>query len=154
MKEGKKFITKNRHAFHEYTVLDSFEAGIVLEGTEVKSIRMHNTFSLKEAYVDFTENEAWLVGSRISPYDKGNRNNHEPVRRRKLLLKKMEINRLIKRVEEKGLTVIPLSAYFKQGKVKVEIGLCRGKRLYDKRESIKQRETDREIERAVKRYKT
>lgn len=153
MSAGIKIITKNRHAYHEYSVLDKLEAGIVLEGTEVKSIRMHNTFALKEAYVDFQGEEAWLIGSRISPYDKGNRNNHEPVRKRKLLLKKAEINRLIRRVEEKGLTVIPLAAYFKKGKVKVEIGLCRGKRMYDKRDSIKQRESDREIERAMKHRK-
>lgn len=150
MSAGIKIITKNRYAYREYSVLDKLEAGIALEGTEVKSIRMHNTFSLREGYVDFQNGEAWLVGTRVSPYDKGNINNHEPVRPRKLLLKRAEINRLIRRVEEKGLTVIPLTAYFKKGKVKVEIGLCRGKRLYDKRDTIKQRETDREIERAMK----
>ena len=148
-----KIIGKNRYAYHEYHVLEKYEAGIVLQGTEVKSIRMNSAISLKESYVDIEKEEAWLIGSRISPYLQGNINNHVPERRRKLLLHKRELNKLARQVQEKGMTVVPLSVYFKRGKVKIEIGLCRGKHLYDKRESIKKRESDREMERAVKRYK-
>lgn len=148
-----KLITRNRLAYHEYTVLEKFEAGIALQGTEVKSIRTSSAISLKESYVDFSKGEAWLVGSRISPYLQGNRNNHTPDRPRRLLLHRSELHKLARQVEEKGMTVVPLAAYFKKGKVKIEIGLCRGKHLYDKRESIRKREADREVERAVKRYK-
>lgn len=148
-----KIIAKNRHAYHEYLVLEKYEAGIALQGTEVKSIRMNSAISLKESYVDFIKEEAWLIGSRVSPYLQGNINNHVPERPRKLLLHKRELNKLARQVQEKGMTVVPLSVYFKCGKVKIEIGLCRGKHLYDKRESIKKRESDREMERAVKRYK-
>ncbi len=148
-----KIITKNRHAYHEYLVLEKFEAGIVLQGTEVKSIRVNSAISLKESYVDFTKGEAWLTGARVSPYRQGNINNHDPDRPRKLLLNKREIYKLMRQVEEKGMTVVPLAAYFKEGKVKIEIGLCRGKHLYDKRDTIKKREADREMERAMKRVK-
>ncbi|HOC67710.1 MAG: SsrA-binding protein [Candidatus Hydrogenedentes bacterium ADurb.Bin101] len=145
-----KIITKNRNAYHEYHVLEKIEAGITLRGTEVKSIRENSAISLKESYVDFLKGEAWLIGCRVSPYKQGNINNHDPERARKLLLHKRELNKLARQVAEKGITIVPLAAYFKQGKVKIEIGLCRGKRLYDKRDTIKQREADREMERAVK----
>ncbi len=153
MTDSIKIITKNRHAFHEYHVIDRYEAGIVLQGTEVKSIRVNSAISLKESYVDLTKGEAWLIGSRVSPYLQGNRNNHVPDRQRKLLLNKAELHKLARQVEEKGMTIVPLMAYFKKGKVKLEIGLCRGKHMYDKRETIRKRESDREVERAVKRYK-
>ena len=150
---GIKLVTKNRHAYHEYTVLEKHEAGISLQGTEVKSIRTNNAISLKESYVDFVGGEAWLVGARISPYRQGNINNHDPDRSRRLLLHRAELNKLVRQVEEKGMTVVPLAVYFKQGRVKVEIGLCRGKHLYDKRDAIRKRESDREVQRAVKRFK-
>ncbi len=152
MNDGVKIVSKNRSAWHEYAILDRYEAGIALVGTEVKSIRMKGAISLKEAYVDFEKGEAWLIGAHISPYDQGNINNHDPDRPRKLLLHKRETAQLARKVEEKGLTVAPLSVYFKKGKVKIEIALCRGKHTYDKRESIKHRENERELRRAVKRY--
>ena len=153
MMDGIKIITKNRHAYHEYHVIDKYEAGIVLQGTEVKSIRVNSAISLKESYVDFVKGEAWLIGSRVSPYLQGNRNNHVPERPRKLLLNKAELHKLMRQVVDMGMTIVPLLAYFKKGKVKLEIGLCRGKHMYDKRETIKKRESDREVERAVKHYK-
>lgn len=153
MAEGIKLVARNRHAYHQYAVLEKFEAGISLQGTEVKSIRMHNAISLKESYVDFNKGEAWLVGARISPYLQGNINNHDPDRPRKLLLHKREISRLERKVLEKGLTVAPLSIYFKKGRIKLEIGLCRGKHLFDKRETIKKRESDRQMQRAIKQFK-
>ncbi len=151
MSEGIKLVAKNRHAYHEYSVIEKLEAGIALLGTEVKSIRVNSAISLKESYVDFNKGEAWLVGARISPYAQANINNHAPERPRRLLLRKRQILWLTRKVEEKGLTVAPLAVYFKRGKVKLEIGLCRGKHLYDKRETIKQRESDREVQRAMKR---
>ena len=150
MSEGIKIVAKNRTAWHEYFVLEKFEAGIVLKGTEVKSVRMKNAISLKESYVNFEKGEAWLVGARISPYEQGNINNHPPERSRKLLLHKHEIIKLQRRVEEKGLTVVPLSVYFKQGKLKVEIGICKGKHTFDKRETVQQREAQREMSRMLK----
>lgn len=150
MAEGIKVVSRNRRAYHDYSVLETVEAGVALQGTEVKSIRVNAAISLKESYVEFVKGEAWLVGARISPYEQGNRNNHDPDRRRRLLLHKHEILKLSRRVEEKGLTVVPLSVYFKKGKVKMEIALCRGKHTYDKRESIKRRESEREIDRGMK----
>jgi len=149
--DGIKIVAKNRTAWHNYFVLEKIEAGIALVGTEVKSVRMKSAISLKESYVNFEKGEAWLVGARISPYEQGNINNHPPERPRKLLLHKREIAKLQRRVEEKGLTVVPLSAYFKQGKLKIEIGLCKGKHSFDKRETVQQREADREISRLLKR---
>lgn len=153
MTDGIKIVAKNRTAYHEYHVLEKYEAGIALQGTEVKSIRVKSAISLKESYVDFSDGEAWLVGARVSPYLQGNINNHDPDRRRKLLLNRREINKLSRQVEEKGMTVVPLAVYFKRGRVKLEIGLCRGKHTYDKRDTIKKRESDREVQRAIKRYK-
>ncbi len=151
MTEGIKIVAKNRRARHDYYVVETVEAGIALMGTEVKSVRMKSAISLQESYVTFEKGEAWLVSARISPYDQGNINNHPPERPRKLLLHKREIVKLQRRVEEKGFTVVPLSAYFKRGKLKIEIGLCKGKHTYDKRETIRQRESKREMERLVKR---
>ncbi len=153
MTEGIKLVSKNRQARHDYFVEEKYEAGIALAGTEVKSVRMKNAISLKESYVTFENGEAWLVGARISPYEQGNINNHPPVRPRKLLLHKREIKKLQRRVEEKGFTVVPLAAYFKRGKLKIEIGLCKGKHTYDKRDTIKQRESQREIQRLVKKHR-
>ena len=147
---GEKQILSNRKAFHEFHVLDKLEAGIVLQGTEVKSLRMKGGMQFKDCYVDFVKGEAWLIGAHISPYEMGNVYNHKPERPRKLLLHHREIVRWTSRVTEKGLTVIPLNVYFKEGLVKVEIGLCQGKHTYDKRASIKERESKRELDRAIK----
>ncbi len=148
--DGIKIVVKNRTAWHDYFVLEKLEAGISLRGTEIKSIRMKSAISLKESYVNFEKGEAWLVGARISPYEQGNINNHPPERPRRLLLHSREIAKLQRRVEEKGLTVVPLCAYFKKGKLKIEIGLCKGKHTYDKRATVQQREADREMSRQMK----
>lgn len=147
---SEKLITNNRHAGRDYTVLERFEAGIALMGTEVKSLRNKGSMTLKDAYADFRRGEMLLVGAYIQPYEQGNIYNHEPERTRKLLMHKREIERLAQRTVEKGLTVVPLRVYFKQGLVKVEVGLCRGKHQFDKRAAIKKREGDREIDRAMK----
>ena len=147
---GEKLIASNRKAFHDYFVLQKFEAGIALQGTEVKSLR-EGKVNLKDSYVDVNRGEAWLIGAHISPYSHGNRENHEPERKRKLLLHRREIDKLEGQIVEKGLTIVPLRLYFKGGKVKAEIAVVRGKKLYDKRESEKRRELDREAEAAMKR---
>jgi SsrA-binding protein len=144
-----KPIATNRKAFHDYFVLQKFEAGMALTGTEVKSLR-EGRANLKDSYVDFQHGEAWLVGAHISPYSHGNRENHDPVRRRKLLLHRREIDRLQGQVVEKGLTIVPLRLYFKSGKVKAEIAVVRGKKLFDKRETEKRRQLDREAEAVMK----
>lgn len=150
---GEKTIVNNRRAWHEYHILDKWEAGIVLQGTEVKSLRIKGAMQLKDSYIDFEKGEAFLVGAHISPYEMGNIFNHAPERPRKLLLHKREIAKLAARVAEKGLTVAPLSVYFKDGRVKVEIGLCQGKHTFDKRASIKERESKRELDRAMKTFR-
>jgi SsrA-binding protein len=147
---GEKLIASNRKAFHDYFVLQKMEAGIALTGTEVKSLR-EGRVNLKDSYVDIRGGEAFLVGAHISPYSHGNRENHDPERKRKLLLHRREIDRLEGQIVEKGLTVVPLRLYFKSGRVKAEIAVVRGKKLYDKRESEKRRELDREAEAAIKR---
>ena len=149
MADGMKLITKNRKAWHDYFILEQMEAGIALQGTEVKSLRAGRA-NLKDSYARVQEGELWLFGVHISPYEQGNRYNHDPERPRKLLLHKREIWRLMGRVQEKGLTLVPLSLYFKRGNVKVELGLAKGKAEHDKREAIAQRESDREIARALK----
>jgi SsrA-binding protein len=149
---GEKLITDNRRARHDYHILDRIEAGIALTGTEVKSLRMTNGITLKDAYCDIRKGEAWLVGAHIQPYDKGNIYNHEPERQRKLLLHRHEILKLGQRVAEKGLTLVPLRVYFKHGIVKVEVGLGRGKNTVDKRDTLRERESKREIDRAVKSF--
>jgi SsrA-binding protein len=146
---GEKVITTNRKAHHDYHILDHIEAGIALRGTEVKSLRAGRV-NLKDSYVEARDGEMTLVGVYISPYEAGNRFNHEPERPRKLLLHRREILRWGQKAREKGLTIVPLRLYFKNGKAKVEIGLAKGKRSYDKREAIASREVQRELDRARK----
>jgi len=142
-----KIIAKNKKARHNYSVLDSFEAGIVLQGTEVKSVRNGN-LNFRDSYAQVKNGELWLVDMHISPYEQGNINNHDPDRNRKLLMHAREIERIRKGIDEKGLTLVPLSVYLKKGRVKVEIGLARGKRLWDKRDDERSRDAQREMERA------
>jgi SsrA-binding protein len=144
-----KTICTNRKAYHDYDILETYEAGICLTGTEVKSLR-DNRANLKESLARVENNEVFLFNCHIAQYPYGNIQNHEPTRVRKLLLRKQEINRLIGKTQEKGLTLIPLKLYFKKGKAKVELGLAKGKRLYDKRAIIKKREHEKEMRRAVK----
>ncbi len=144
--KGVKVIALNRKARFNYTVIDTLECGIELKGTEVKSIR-EGKFSFSDSYAKVEDGELWLYGLHISPYPFGNRFNHDPDRRRKLLAHKQEIKRLSRKVDEKGLTLVPLKFYLKHGLVKLELGLCKGKRVYDKREEIKKRDLKREAER-------
>lgn len=148
-KEGVKEIASNRKAFHEYYVLDRFEAGIELFGTEVKSIR-GGQVNLKDSFCTVRNGELFVRGMHVSPYEKGNIFNRDPMRPKKLLMHKREINKLHARIQQDGLTLIPLSLYLKDSLVKVELGLARGKKLYDKRDAAAQRDADREIERAVR----
>jgi SsrA-binding protein len=144
-----KVITVNRQAYHDYTVEQTFEAGISLVGTEIKSIR-DGKVNLRSSYALIRNGEIWLENAHIAVYDFGNRYNHEPLRRRKLLLHRREIQQLEHRVATKGLTLIPLRLYLKGGRAKLELGLCRGKKLYDKREAIAERDVKREMERIVR----
>jgi SsrA-binding protein len=146
---GEKIVTQNRRARHDYHVLEKHEAGIELKGTEVKSLRA-GKIQLKDSYVSVSDGEMYLVGAHISPYEQGNIYNHDPERDRRLLMHKREIRKLGAQVAQKGLTLIPLSVYFKQGRAKVEVGLCKGKQTHDKRDSIREREVKREMDRAVK----
>lgn len=146
---GEKLICNNKKAWHEYFIEEKFEAGIVLTGTEVKSLRMGRG-NLNDAFAQFREGEAYLNNLHISPYDFGNRENHDPDRLRKLLLHKKEIAKLFGRIREQGYTLIPLRLYFKNGMVKVELGLAKGKKLYDKREDLKKKDHQREIAQATK----
>lgn len=148
MSEG-KVITVNRKARHDYHILDTFEAGICLQGTEVKSIR-RGMVNLKDSFAFIESNEVFLEKMHISPYEHGNIFNHDPLRKRKLLLHKNQINQLIGKTKEKGLTLVPLKLYLKNGLVKVELGLAKGKNLYDKRQDIAAKDAKREIERAFK----
>lgn len=145
---GRKVIVSNRRARHEYSVLDTYEAGIVLTGTEVKSLRAGRA-SLADAFADVYEGEVWLRGVHIPVYVEGSWTNHEPRRTRKLLLHNHEIIRLIGKTRESGLSLVPLAMYFSDGKVKVEIALARGKRKHDKRADIAKRDAQREVQRAV-----
>ena len=151
MKESaeEKNITVNRKARHEYNILQTLEAGIVLVGTEVKSLRQGKA-NLVDSYATIKNSEAWLINLHISEYTQGNINNHDPKRERKLLLNKSEIRKLIGKTKEKGLTLIPLRLYFKKGKVKVEIALAKGKKVYDKRKDIAKRDFERDQERKIK----
>ena len=142
-------ITVNRAARHEYFVLETYEAGIELFGTEINSIR-NGSVNLKEAWADIQNGEVFVYGMHVSPYEKGNIFNKDPFRVRKLLLHKKEINKLIGKLKQEGLTLIPLSLYFKKQYVKVELGLCKGKKLYDKREAMAKRDAKRDIDRALK----
>ena len=150
MKTEKTYIAKNRKAFHDYFVEDRIEAGIELTGTEVCSLR-ENSAQLRDCFIVIRGGEAWLNGVHISPYSHGSIFNVDPERRRRLLLHKKEILKLQQQADRKGYSLIPLSMYFSpKGKVKVEVGVCRGKKAYDKRASIKERDTKREIDRALK----
>ena len=144
-----KLIAENRKARHEYQLLERYEAGLVLTGTEVKSLRDGGA-SLQQAYADLRDGEVWLIGAHIAEYGQGNVHNHEPDRDRKLLLHRREIESLLGKVRERGLTLVPTRLYFKDGKVKVEVALARGKERRDKRRDIAKRDAQRQIERALK----
>jgi SsrA-binding protein len=144
-----KLIADNRRARHDYQLLDRHEAGLVLTGTEVKSLRAGRA-TLAQAYAEVREGEAWLMGAEIAVYEQGNRANHEPTRPRKLLLHRREIDRLYGQIREKGLTVVPTRLYFKDGRVKVELALARGKNVRDKRQAAVDRDAKRQVERALK----
>lgn len=149
MSEGIKVLIKNKKAYHDYFIEENVEAGIVLAGSEVKSIRGGKA-NIKDAYVRVESGEAFVMGMHVSPYEKGSVYNEDPDRRRKLLLHKSEIRKLYSLVTQKGLTLVPLAVYLKKGKVKVEIGVARGKKLYDKRQSIAERDAQRNKEVAIK----
>jgi SsrA-binding protein len=148
-KESVKIIANNKKAYHDYFVLEKFETGIELFGTEVKSIRLGQC-SVKEAWVSISKGEVFVYGMHINPYEKGNIFNKDPLRVRKLLMHRTEIRKLESKLKEKGLTLIPLSVYFKGSLVKVELGLCKGKKLYDKREALARKDQKRDIDRAMK----
>src|SRR5262245_38072224 len=149
MSSPERTIASNRKAYHTFEILETHEAGLVLRGTEAKALR-DGRADLKESYARIEANEAWLLGCHISPYAQGNRANHEPLRPRKLLLHRGEIARLLGRVMERGLTLVPLRLYFKEGRVKVELGLARGRKTLDKRHAIREREERREMDRALR----
>jgi SsrA-binding protein len=144
-----KTVARNRKAYHDYFLYDTYEAGIVLTGTEIKSVRAGRV-NLRESYVQIRNGEAWLINTHISPYAAASRENPDPKRDRKLLLHLREISRLQSAVQEKGLTIVPLRMYLKSNRAKVEIALARGKKLYDKREAIAKREDRRRIDREIK----
>ncbi|MBS5802872.1 MAG: SsrA-binding protein SmpB [Brachyspira sp.] len=145
----KKVITTNRKAFHDFIIFEKYEAGIVLSGTEIKSIRA-GAINLKDSFCKIDDNEIFLYNCHISPYENGNRYNHEPKRTRKLLLTKKEILKMQTKVKKEGYTIVPLEVYFKQGLAKIEIGLAKGKKLHDKREDIARKTQTREMQRASK----
>jgi SsrA-binding protein len=149
MAAGEHTVVSNRRARHEFEILERIEAGLVLMGTEVKSLR-DGKVVLRDAYATERDGELWLVNATIEPYAQGNRENHEPTRERKLLVRRIELDRLASRVAEKGLTLVPLRIYFKDGRAKIEIALARGKEGRDKRDSLAERDTRREIEREMK----
>ena len=144
-----RVVITNRKATYLYEILETFEAGLVLRGTEVKSLR-EGQANFKDSYALVEGGELWLVGCHISPYHHGSDANHDPERRRKLLLHRGEINRLLGKVQERGLTLVPLRLYFKNGRAKLELGLGRGRKLHDKRRAIREREMRRELDRAVR----
>ncbi|UCD22892.1 MAG: SsrA-binding protein SmpB [Chloroflexota bacterium] len=149
MAKGAGTITVNRKAYHDYHIQESFEAGIVLKGSEIKSIRAGKV-NLSDAYARPEKGELWLHNSHIASYDAASYNTHEPIRPRKLLLHRKEINILTNKVVQKGLTLVPLKLYIKHGVAKLELGVARGKKVYDKRDAIARRDVDREMERAMK----
>jgi SsrA-binding protein len=144
-----RVVATNRRARHEYEILETLEAGLVLRGTEVKSLRTGQV-NFKDSYATVRNSEVWLLGCHISPYSHGTDANHDPERDRKLLLHAREIRRLVGKTAERGLTIVPLKLYFKSGRAKIEIGLARGKKLHDKRASLRERESRREMDRAVR----
>ena len=147
--DGEQIICVNRQARHNYFIDETYEAGLVLLGSEVKSLR-DGKANLVDSYARVQKGEAFLINAHVSPYPGANRFNHEPTRPRKLLLHAREIKRLTGKTKEKGLTLVPLKMYFKNGRAKVELGLARGKKLYDKRETLRRKEADREVERSLK----
>lgn len=147
--EGRKILADNRKARYNYTVTDTLECGIALKGTEVKSLRA-GKFSFTDAYGRIKNDELWLIGFHITPYEFGNINNHVPMRERRLLAHKDEIKRLRRKVDERGFTLIPMKFYLKGGLVKVELGICQGKKIHDKRQSIKERDEKRQADREVR----
>ena len=148
-KSGMKLIANNKKAYHDYFILETYEAGIALHGTEVKSLRIGKC-SIKEAFIRVENEEVYVYGMHISPYEKGNIFNKDPLRVRKLLLHKSEIRKLLGKTKEKGMTLVPLKVYFKDSLVKVEIGLAKGKKLYDKRQDIAKKDQQREAQRDFK----
>lgn len=144
-----KIVSNNKKAYHDYFILDTYEAGIELKGTEIKSVRKGSA-NLKDAFIRIKNDEAFIENMHIAPYEQGNRFNHDPLRTRKLLLHKKEIRKLQKEVKENGLTIIPTKLYFNTSKAKVEIALAKGKKLYDKRQDLKAKDAKRDVERALK----
>lgn len=147
--ESSKIVTTNRKAYHDYIILETYEAGIELVGTEVKSLR-EGKCNLKDSYATIKDGEIFLLNVHISPYSHGTAFNHEPTRTRKLLLHRSEIDKLTGKIKERGLTLVPLKVYFKKGRAKVELGLAKGKHTYDKRKDIAKRDTERELKREMK----
>ncbi len=148
-KEPRKLVANNKKAYHDYFIDETYEAGIALHGTEVKSMRLGKC-SIKESFIRIENGEVYVYGMHVSPYEKGNLFNKDPLRVKKLLLHRAEINKLTGRIKEKGYTLVPLEVYFNEGKAKVQIGLARGKKLYDKRESIAKKDQMREAEKEFK----
>jgi len=148
-KEPRKLVANNKKAYHDYFIDETYEAGIALHGTEVKSMRLGKC-SIKESFIRIENGEVYVYGMHVSPYEKGNLFNKDPLRVKKLLLHRAEINKLQGRIKEKGYTLVPLEVYFNEGKVKLQIGLARGKKLYDKRESIAKKDQQREAEKEFK----
>ena len=144
-----KIVAQNKKAYHDYFILDTYEAGIELQGTEIKSIRK-GSVNLKDSFIRIRNDEAFIDNMHIAPYEQGNRFNHEPLRQKKLLLHKKEIKKLQKELKENGLTIVPTKLYFNTSKLKVEIALARGKKLYDKRQDLKEKDSKRDIEKALK----
>lgn len=148
-KESMKLVANNKKAYHDYFVDEKYETGIVLHGTEVKSLRMGKC-SIKESFIRIENGEVFVYGMHISPYEMGNIFNKDPLRPKKLLMHKSEINKLLGKIKEKGFTLVPLQVYFKDGRAKMEIGLCRGKKLYDKRHDIAKKDQQREAQKDFK----
>lgn len=144
-----KIVSQNKKAFHDYFILDTYEAGIELKGTEIKSVRKGSA-NLKDSFIRIKNDEAYIENMHIAPYEQGNRFNHEPLRTRKLLLHKKEIKKLQKEVKENGLTIVPTKLYFNTSKLKIEIALAKGKKLYDKRQDLKAKDAKRDVEKALK----
>ena len=149
MSENRNVISTNRKARHDYELLDTIEAGLVLTGSEIKSIRPGHV-NLREGYIQPRDGELWLVNTHIASYDQAGRHGHDPLRPRKLLLHRKEIERILARVQEKGLTIVPTLLYLVRGRAKIEIALARGKRQYDKREALRRRDSQRQIERSLR----
>lgn len=147
-----KPLAQNRKARHDYEIIDTYEAGMVLKGTEIKSIR-RGKMNIQDGFISIYGGQAWLKNVHISPYDHGNLFNHDPLRERKLLLHKKQINDLQQAIKERGMTLVPLKVYLVRGRAKILIGLARGKNLYDKRHALKEKQANRDIERALKNYR-